>query len=107
MAARTPKSPQPGHQSGSTLPFRSATVSWVARCTVVAICTSCSHHDLVHGNGEFCPPGELFLDRLNNVVRHERFAVVLTNVAVRHKTCLATRVARELTAVVVLHDDRA
>src|SRR6266700_5443830 len=104
-AASTPKSPHPGHQSGSTLPFISARVSRLARCATVAMCVSSSDRNLVHRNGEFRLPGELFLHRLHNVVRHEWFAVVLANVAVRHKTGFAAQVARKLPAVIILHDD--
>src|SRR5229473_1333666 len=105
-AASTPKSPHPGHQSGSTLPFISAMVScWLERCTLVAICVSSSHHNLVHGNGEFRLPGELLLHCLHNVVRHERFAVVLADVAVRHKTGFAAQVAGKLAAEIIFDDD--
>src|SRR6266436_4023477 len=105
-AASTPKSPHPGHQSGSTLPFISAMVNCrLARCVLVAICVSSSDHNLVHGNGELCVPAELFLHGVDNMVRHERFAVVLANVAAGHKAGFAPQVARKLPAVVVLHDD--
>src|SRR6266851_3238309 len=105
-AASTPKSPHPGHQSGSTLPFIPAMVNcWLARCVLVAICVSSSDHNLVHGNGEFNLPGELLLHCLDNVVRHEGFAIVLANVAVGYEAGFAAQVARKLAAVVVLHDD--
>src|ERR1700739_1114258 len=39
-AARTPKSPHPGHQSGSTLPFRSAIVTCHCGDRAVAMCFS-------------------------------------------------------------------
>src|SRR5882724_12001149 len=68
-------------------------------------CVSSSDHNLVHGNGEFRLPGELLLHGFDNVVRHEGFAVVLANVAVRHKAGFAAQVARKLAAVIVLHDD--
>src|SRR5229473_759847 len=103
-AASTPKSPQPGHQSGSTFPFSSAIVR-LARCTLVAICVSSSDHNLVHGNRKFRVPGELFLHGVDNVVRHKGFAVVLANVPAGHKAGFAAQVARKLPAVVVLHDD--
>src|SRR2546427_4582709 len=38
-------------------------------------------------------------------MRHEGFAIVLTDVAVRDIARLASEVARELSAIVVLHDD--
>src|SRR5713226_8857567 len=105
-AASTPKSPQPGHQSGSTLPFMSAMVNCLALSTLVAICVSSSDHDLVRGNGEFRLPRELFLHRLHDVMRHEGFAVVFTDVALRHETGFTSQIARKLGAVVVLNDDR-
>src|ERR1700687_2511413 len=71
------------------------------------MCVSSSDHNLVHGNGEFRVPRELFLHGLDNVVRHEGFAVVLANVAAGHKAGFAAQVARKLPAVVVLHDDGA
>src|ERR1700756_5081476 len=36
-AASTPKSPHPGHQSGSTLPFKSAIATWLVVARAVAI----------------------------------------------------------------------
>src|SRR5258707_341406 len=105
-AASTPKSPHPGHQSGSTLPFISAMVNcWLARCVLVAICVSFSDHNLVHRNGEFYVAGELLLHCLHDVVRHEGFAIVLANVPVRHKAGFAAQVTRKLATVIVFHDD--
>ena len=49
--------------------------------------------------------GQLFLHCFHDVVRHERFAVVLADVAVRDEAGFAAQVARELPAVVVLDDD--
>src|SRR5260370_8175550 len=69
------------------------------------MCISSSDHNLVHGNRKFRAPRELFLHGVDNVMRHERFAVVLANVAAGHKAGFAAQVARELAAVVVLHDD--
>src|SRR6267378_4210283 len=66
---------------------------------------SSSDHNFMHGNGDSRLTGELFLHGLHNMVRHEGFAVVLANVAVRHKAGLAAQVARKLAAVIVLHDD--
>jgi hypothetical protein len=59
----------------------------------------------VRGDRKLRFPGELFLHRLHNVVRHEGFAVVLANMAVCHKTGFAPQVARKLPTVIVLHDD--
>src|SRR6266481_1338873 len=39
------------------------------------------------------------------MVRHERFAVVLANVAVRHKAGFAAQIAGKLAAIVVLYND--
>src|SRR5579863_5759539 len=71
-AARTPKSPQPGHQSGSTLPFRSAIVICLGVATSVAIYSFSLDHNFVSRNRKCRSPGQLFLDRLHNVVRHKR-----------------------------------
>src|ERR1700756_1178863 len=92
-AASTPKSPQPGHQSGSTLPFKSAVLSFLGGSNVVPIFIFSSNHNLVHGNGYFSAPGKLFLHRLHDVVRHERLPIVLANVAVRHIAGFAAQVA--------------
>src|SRR5260370_5695436 len=76
-AASTPKSPHPGHQSGSTLPFISAMVNcWLARCGLVAICVFSSDHNLVHGNGEVYVPGELLLHSLHVVMGHVLLSVL-------------------------------
>src|SRR5947209_19796306 len=69
------------------------------------MCVSSSDHNLVRGNREFRLPGELSLNRLHNVMRHERFAVVLADVAVRHEAGFATQVAGKLAAVVIFDDD--
>src|SRR5579871_6814864 len=105
-AARTPKSPHPGHQSGSALPFNSGSVICFKPVVVVAISPS-SDHDFVHRNRQLGSPAHLFFDRLDNVMRHERFAVVLADIAVRHKAGLAPQVARELPAEIILDDDGA
>ena len=49
--------------------------------------------------------GELFLDRFDDVVRHEGFAIVLADVAVGDEAGFAAQVAGELAAEVVLDDD--
>src|SRR6266496_6855075 len=66
-AASTPKSPHPGHQSGSTLPFKSAIATWlVAAGAVTILCPPqtgfhqtrfpqtriSSNQDFVYGHGE-------------------------------------------------------
>src|SRR5262249_15489623 len=105
-AARTPKSPQPGHQSGSTLPFVSAIVSGRGLSTMDAICVSSSDHDFVLGNRKVRVPGELFFHRFDDVMRHEWFTVIFAYVAVGYKTGFAAQVARKLSTVIVLDDDR-
>src|SRR5690348_15015458 len=105
MAASTPKSPQPGHQSGSTLPFKSAVLSFLGGSNVVRIFIFSSNHNFVHGNREFSAPGKLFLHRPHDVVRHEWFPIVLANVPVRHIAGFAAQVAGKLATVVILDDD--
>ena len=48
----------------------------------------------------------MFLYCLDNVVGHEWFPVVLSDVPIGHEAGLAAQVPGELAAVVVLHDDR-
>src|SRR6266852_4242577 len=105
MAESTPKSPHPGHQSGLTLPFRSASVGGLLRCAVVAIYVTSSNHDLVHGDREFRFPRELFFHCFHNVVWHERLAIVFADVAVWHKAGFAAEITGKLPGVVVLDDD--
>jgi hypothetical protein len=69
------------------------------------MCFSSSDHNLVHGNGEFRFAGELVFHRISNMMGHERFSVVLANVAVGHKAGFAAQIACELAAVVVFDDD--
>src|SRR6266852_5158276 len=103
-AASTPKSPQPGHQSGSTLPLNSCKVTVFKATSVVAIDVS-SDHDFVHGYGKLGLPGQLILHCFHDVMRHEWFAVVFADVAVRDETGFTAQVAGELPAVVVFDDD--
>src|SRR5258708_38397539 len=49
---------------------------------------------------------QLFFYRFDNVVGHERFPVVLSDIPVRYEAGLAAQVAGELAAVVVLHNNR-
>src|SRR6201997_5941406 len=90
-AANTPKSPHPGHQSGSTLPFRSAIVTCHSGAKAVAMSSSpppefhqvnfvapmCSHQDFMHWNRERGLAAQLFLHRIDDVVGHKWFAIVL------------------------------
>src|SRR6267142_4634594 len=105
-AASTPKSPHPGHQSGSTLPFRSAIAACLVSARTVAIVLFSSNQDFMCGNGKSGRAAQLLLYRFHNMVRHERLPVVFSDVSVRHITSFAAQVAGELAAVVVLHDDR-
>src|ERR1700722_17713451 len=92
-AARTPKSPQPGHQSGSTLPLRSAmVVSFGAAISVAIVCTLLDHN-LVRGNGKRGASLELFFDCFDKVMRHKGFTIVLADVPVGHKAGFAAQVA--------------
>src|SRR5437879_2100095 len=104
-AASTPKSPQPGHQSGSTLPFRSLIVTLTRSVsTTVAIVVSLNLN-LVHGHVEFRGACQDRLDAVRDVVGHERLAVVLPDVTGGGEAGLRSQIARELAAVVVLDDD--
>src|SRR5215469_10489280 len=80
-AARTPKSPHPGHQSGSTLPLTSGRVTCFKMGAWVAM-SAPSDHDFVHRDRQRCPPRYLFLHSFNDVMRHEWFAVVFPDVAI-------------------------
>src|SRR5271155_683623 len=101
-AASTPKSPQPGHQSGSTLPLRSAMVVSFGAAISVAIVFSLLDHNFVGGNGKGCAATQLLPYRLYNVVRHKGFAIVFADVSIGHKAGFAAQVAGELATIVVL-----
>ena len=47
--------------------------------------------------------GQLRFDCFDNVVRHERFAVILADVTVRIETGFAPKISRELTALIVFN----
>src|SRR3984957_18370001 len=49
---------------------------------------------------------QLFLYGFDNVVRHERFPIVLSDVSVRDEAGLTAQVAGKLATIVVFHDDR-
>src|ERR1700722_9285918 len=132
-AASTPKSPHPGHQSGSTLPLKSAIVVSFGATVSVAIvispssglpivifspgkpllanlirhsnCETALDHDLVHRNGKGCTSTQLLPHRLHNVVGHKGFAIVFADVSIGHETGFAAQVAGELAAVVVFDND--
>src|SRR5262245_47202647 len=93
-AASTPKSPQPGHQSGSTLPLRSLIVSLgrsalpslraVASRSTMAMAVSLHLH-LVHGHVVLLAgAGQDGGDAIDDMVRHERLPIVFADVAVGH-----------------------
>src|SRR5579863_2170510 len=114
-AASTPKSPHPGHQSGSTLPFKSDRATWLLVARTVAILgspptgfhqakfrqagllqTISSNQNLVCGNREFGLATQLFLYGFDDVVGHERLPIVFSDVPVRHEAGFASQVAGEL-----------
>src|ERR1700757_4665994 len=91
-AARTPKSPHPGHQSGSTLPFKSARATWLVDARAVAIFCSpqtrissnqfssnriSSNQNFMCWHGELGLAAELLLHCFYDVMGHERFPIVL------------------------------
>src|SRR5258708_14970237 len=78
-AARTPKSPQPGHQSGSTLPLRSAMVVSFGAAISVAIFYLLDH-DLVHCDRKRCASVQLLFYCFDNVVGHKGIAIVFADV---------------------------
>src|SRR5258708_27016884 len=103
-AASTPKSPHPGHQSGSTLPFKSARATWLVDARAVAICCSpqtrissnqissnqfSSNQNFVCGHGELGLAAELLLYCFYDVMGHERFPILLSDISVRYKARLA------------------
>src|SRR5580704_10211271 len=59
----------------------------------------------MRGHGELGLATELFLHCFYDVVGHERFPIVLSDMPVRYEACLASQVAGELAAVVVFDDD--
>src|SRR5258708_687475 len=90
-ALRTPKSPQPGHQSGSALPLKSLALSvgrrgLVASGMVDSVCISAiassSDPDLVHRHVLVRLAGEDLLHPIRHVVRQEGLAVVFADVRV-------------------------
>src|SRR6267378_2514834 len=113
-AFKTPKSPQPGHQSGSALPLKSLTVSGTRGleriCVLVSVWSSpiasSSDADLVHRHVLVGAAGEDLLHAVRQVVGQERLPVVLADVRVGRDPGLRAQVAGELPAVVVLHDDQ-
>ena len=59
----------------------------------------------VGGDGNFLFASKLILHRVDDVVRHERFAVVFADVTVRGETGFGAEIARKLPGVIVLNDD--
>src|SRR5207253_291852 len=56
-------------------------------------------------NGKAGLAGQLLFHCFDNVVQHERLAVVLANVTVRGETGFAPEITRELAALVVLNNN--
>src|SRR5438132_10636196 len=106
-AFSTPKSTQPGHQSGSALPLKSLTDSGARRgfvfgtslvsITGSAIIALPSSHDLVNRD-VLLLARERLADALHDGVGHEGLAVVLPDVRVGDDAGLRPQVARELPA---------
>src|SRR5438093_13498317 len=61
--------------------------------------------NLMDRNGKAGLAGQLRFHCFDNVVRHERFAVVLADVTVRSETGFAPEITGELSAVIVLNQD--
>src|SRR6267143_2337756 len=87
-AFRTPKSPQPGHQSGSALPLKSLArstgrrgrvKSWVVESICISVMVSSSDADLVNRHVLPGCAGEDLLHAIRHVVGQERLAVVLAD----------------------------
>src|SRR5712671_3219749 len=102
-AASTPKSPQPGHQSGLMRPLKSLAVSGTRSVVVIAVVSL--HHDFLVGNVDLHAPLAQLAHAVGDVMRHERLAVVLADAGVGGEAGLAAQVALELSGVVVLDDD--
>src|SRR5438874_1488017 len=102
-ACNTPKSPQPGHQSGSAWPLKSLTVK-AGRSISVIMAVASLHQHLVDWYVLGCGPTQNLFDTRHDVVRHERFTVVLANVSLGYEARFRAQVARKLAAVVVLDD---
>ena len=60
----------------------------------------------MHWNRERGLTAQLFLHRVDDVVGHKWFAIVLPDMAVCYKTGLTAQVAGKLSAVIVFDDDR-
>src|SRR3712207_3861743 len=80
-ACSTPKSPQPGHQSGSAWPLKSLTLSAGRSSISNSIVVGTSDQDLV-GRDVLRGAAQDGLDAVDDVVRHERLAVVFADVRV-------------------------
>src|SRR6266581_4673854 len=61
--------------------------------------------DFMDRNGKARLTGQLRFHCFDNVVRHERLAVVLADVTVRRETGFAPEITGELAALIVLNDD--
>src|SRR6266498_266971 len=105
-ACRTPKSPQPGHQSGSAWPLRSLTVS-AGRSVISTIISSSLDEDLVRWHVLRGVTGQNRLYTIDNVVRHERFTIVFADMSSSLEACFRAQITSELAAVVVLDNYHA
>src|SRR5439155_17148082 len=124
----TPKSPQPGHQSGSTFPLKSASVSLLeSGSTTVAMCPPylvalrapngglfttgrfphASNHNLVRRHGKLRFARHLFFNGIDNMMGHERLAVIFADITIGNVACFTSQIAGELSTVIVLDNDRA
>src|SRR5437870_11081719 len=72
-------------------------------------CSGCGHGslgvNLMDRNGKAGLTGQLRFHCFDNVVRHERLAVVLADVTVRIETGFAPEITGELAALIVLNQD--
>src|ERR1043166_3948845 len=103
-ARSTPKSPHPGHQSGSTLPLKSLAVSGAClgfSTSMVAVVMVISpdfklNNKFMYGHILLRLARQNFLHAVDDVMRHERFSVVLANVRLRHEARFRAQIARKL-----------
>src|SRR5919197_5070310 len=113
-AVRTPKSPQPGHQSGSTLPLKSLTVigarpTWspllfdilTSRSTVSTLIVHSLDHDFMDRDIFLRCAGQNRFDTVHDMMRHEGLAVVFPNMAVSSDAGFEPQITRELAAIII------
>src|SRR6266567_9584787 len=66
-----------------------------------------SNQNLVRRHGKLRFARHLFFNGIDNMMGHERLAVILTDITIGNVACFAPEIARELSAVIVLDNDRA